>query len=742
MTERGAEYIEQILGRDGRLTEPGMWPGGFQSREGQLMGAYPIDGAIRNRTHVIIEAPTGTGKTLMYLVPATYHASKHGKRVVIVTANLTLQRQLIDKDLPRLRAALPWPFTYAEMKGRNNFICRKRADLERAEPKHDWTPQEKFQVAQLLHWERTSLDGDKTRLPTEVFDRVSKRFFIKSEDCDADRCVHHHRTTKKDENATPPPAPWENAPPPAQAANDRVPLPETCFADLAREDALQADIIVTNYHMLCMHIRGYAKVLPLFDVAILDEAHMAADIARKCFGYEMTPGTIPHNAAVLREIAKDNRAERELDIRVPGVETIYDEGPDNDNATEDDIEGESLAPAEKIDVSNIDPAELADRLVHLSDKFFECLENLRDAAPIALPRADFVPDWRALHHALLCAARICDVHSDAVLDASPKDARFYNKAKDRLYQIADRVYAAMTMRGDDRFVYIVAEEDRDRNPRLILQQKALLVDDRFRARLFTEDTAVVLTSATLRTHGTFSHLCRDIGLDKEAAQFALASPFDLSKQARLIIPAPDNAQMPAPTDPGFNDTVVRILRRVITMAHGRTLALFTSWARLHYVESHLGDVGYRVLVQGRMSRQQLLKTFQEDVSSVLLATGSFWAGIDVPGEALSCLVIDKLPFEPDDPLSIAMKAVMKRQKLNPFYDWVMPRAILTFKQGLGRLIRRTTDRGVMMVLDNRLTKKGYGRPFLRSLDLPEECIVHRSEIISEFLGYPPGAVDP
>jgi ATP-dependent DNA helicase DinG len=742
VTDHGAEYIAEILGRGGRLTEPGVWPGGFEPREGQLMGAYPIDGAIRNRTHVIIEAPTGTGKTLMYLVPAIYHAAKHGKRVVIVTGNLTLQRQLIDKDLPRLRAALPWSFTYAEMKGKNNFLCRKRADLERAEPKHDWTPPEKSQVTHLLQWERASLDGDKTRLPIEVLSRVSKRFFIKSEDCDADRCVHHHRSTKKDESARPPPAPWDIEAAAVSTTGEKIPLPETCFADVAREDALTADIIVTNYHMLCMHLRGYAKVLPKFDVAILDEAHMAADIARKCFGYEMTPATIPHNAAVLREVAKDSRAERTLDIRLPGVETIYDEGPDVDSE-EYDAESEAFEPDAPIDVSGIDPTELADRLVHLSNTFFGCLEDLRDVAPIALPRAEFVPNWRDLHHALLCAARICDLHADAILEASPKDARYYNKAKDRLYQIADRISAAMMMRGDNRFVYIVAEEERDKNPRLVLQQKALLVDDRFRERLFTNDTAVVLTSATLRTNGHFKFICNDLGLDHERTMKSfLASPFDMSKQTRLIIPAPDNAQMPAPTDPAFNDTVVRILRRVIAMARGRTLALFTSWSRLHYVESRLGDVGYRVLVQGRMSRQQLLKTFQEDVSSVLLATGSFWAGIDVPGEALSCLVIDKLPFEPDDPLSIAMKAVMKRQQLNPFYDWVMPRAILTFKQGLGRLIRRTTDRGVMMVLDNRLTKKGYGRPFLRSLDLPEECIVHRSEIISEFLGYPTDAVEP
>ena len=148
----------------------------------------------------------------------------------------------------------------------------------------------------------------------------------------------------------------------------------------------------------------------------------------------------------------------------------------------------------------------------------------------------------------------------------------------------------------------------------------------------------------------------------------------------------------------------------------------------------LGDVGYRVLVQGQMERGALLTEFQRDVSSVLLATGSFWAGVDVPGEALSCLVIDKLPFEADDPLSLAIKAQLQKQHLSPFQHWNIPRAILTLKQGLGRLIRTTEDRGVMMVLDNRLTQKSYGGQFLRSLDLPQSCIVYRSEVIAEFLG--------
>jgi ATP-dependent DNA helicase DinG len=226
-----------------------------------------------------------------------------------------------------------------------------------------------------------------------------------------------------------------------------------------------------------------------------------------------------------------------------------------------------------------------------------------------------------------------------------------------------------------------------------------------------------------------------VGLEEsEVTTGFLPTPFNMEEQARLVVPAPDNRKLPAPTEPGFDAMVVQMLRRAIRLARGRTMALFTSKRRLRFVADSLGDVGYRVLVQGQMERGALLAEFQRDVSSVLLATGSFWAGVDVPGEALSCLVIDKLPFEHGDPLSAAIKAQMQREHLNYFQQWIIPRAILTLKQGLGRLIRTTEDRGVMMILDSRLTQKPYGAQFLRSLDLPASCIVYRSEVIAEFLG--------
>ena len=715
--ESEASYIHDILGSDGILSR--RWEH-FHSRDGQIMGAYPIDGAIRNRTCVMIEAPTGTGKTLMYLVPAIYHAWRHGRRVLVVTANLTLQRQLIEKDLPSLLRSLPWDFTFAELKGRQNFICRKRADLERHEPS-DWEADEqKQQVKDLLAWEQTDASGDKQRLQYSIYSKVDKRLFVRSDDCERDHCRFHAKDDERDPNIL------------------------RCFAEVARAEAMKAQVVVTNYAMLCLHLRGYAAVLPPFDIAILDEAHVAADIARERFGFDMRPGAFPHAVKLLGKLTNLDDKDTDEIIEVPAAPPRRLEAAVNDNTeiAEGGLDDDSDDPYEEPDegppaedLSDIDPAALAKDILDRGQKFFLRLGDLRENAPIALPKADFVEDWAELVRLLRLGARVYSAKAARLETGSARGraiGRQCDKAAQNCGQLANRVQGAMTLDDPDRFVYFVAE---DEEQRISLCQRALLVGEWFKANLFTDDRTVVLTSATLRTNGSFAHVCRELGLEEPVVMsFFLPTPFNMPEQSRLIVPAPDNRRIPSPKDKGFDEMVVRMVRHAVRLARGRTMALFTSRKRMRHVADHLGDVGYRVLVQGQMERGALLKEFQNDVSSVLLATGSFWAGVDVPGEALSCLIIDKLPFEASDPLSEAIKAQLVKQHLNPFQHWDIPRAILTLKQGLGRLIRTTDDRGVMMVLDSRLTQKSYGGQFLRSLDLPQSCIVYRSEVIAEFLG--------
>jgi ATP-dependent DNA helicase DinG len=705
-----ADYIEKILGKDGLLTRA--WPG-FVAREGQVMGAYPVDGAIRNRARVMIEAPTGTGKTLMYLVPATYHAAYHGRRAVVVTANLTLSKQLIAYDLPRLATTLPWRFTYAELKGRQNFVCRKRAEAERQELSPGWTREEKAQVKEVLAWEDRTLSGDKSDLKHELLRKVEKRLFVTSDDCDRERCPFF-----------------------GSRAEDAVQPEKRCFAESARTDAMDAQIVVTNYRMLCLHLRGYAAVLPPFDIAILDEAHMAADVARATFGFDMHHGAFSTAVQLLRTMEEDD--DPELFKKEETIETPI-EDPD---AAEAPVDEEAMAQGalavSRIDLDSVNPTALAGEILGLGQTFFRKLGDLRDAAPAALPYDNFVPGWEELRDKLRLAARLYTRRADNLHEKGARSVAIrYDKAAASSWNLSERVEHAMTLKDSDGFVYYVDEDD---DERVSLCQRAILVDQIFQSKLFTPGRSVIMTSATLRTGGTFNHVARDLGVPETPQQLltaTLPSPFNMAEQARLILPSADNDRMPGPTDKGFDEMVVRILRHAIKLAHGRTMALFTSRQRLQYVAKNLGDVGYQVLVQGApgaMQRGALLDEFKRDIHSVLLATGSFWAGVDVPGEALSLLVIDKLPFEADDPLSSAIKQQLRKRGLSPFQHWIVPRAILTLKQGLGRLIRATGDRGVMMLLDNRITRKSYGAQFLRSLDLPPACIVNRTDVIAEFLG--------
>jgi len=704
-------YIEDILGKDGLLTRA--WPG-FVAREGQVMGAYPVDGAIRNRARVMIEAPTGTGKTLMYLVPATYHAAYHGRRTVVVTANLTLSKQLIAFDLPRLATTLPWRFTYAELKGRQNFVCRKRAEAERTDLSPGWTREEKAQIAEVLAWEERTLSGDKSDLKHELGRKVEKRLFVTSDDCDREKCPFF-----------------------GSRGEDDVQPEKRCFAESARVDAMDAQIVVTNYRMLCLHLRGFAAVLPPFDIAILDEAHMAADVARETFGFDMHPGAFHAATQLLRTMEEDDDPElfkREETIETPIEDPDAAEAPIDDGAM-----AQGAIAVSKIDLDSVSPTVLGGEILGLGQTFFLKLSDLRDAAPAVLPYENFVPGWEELRDKLRLAARLYTRRADNLHEKGARSVALrYDKAAASSWHLSERVDHSMTLKDTESFVYYV---DEDEDERVSLCQRALLVDKVFQARLFTPGRSVIMTSATLRTGGTFNHVARDLGIPDIDPVWTinLPTPFNMAEQARLVLPSADNDRMPGPTDPGFDEMVVRILRHAIKLAHGRTMALFTSRKRLQYVAKNLGDVGYRVLVQGApgaMQRGALLEEFKRDIHSVLLATGSFWAGVDVPGEALSLLVIDKLPFEADDPLSSAIKQQLRKRGFSPFQHWIVPRAILTLKQGLGRLIRSTDDRGVMMLLDNRITRKSYGAQFLRSLDLPPSCIVNRTDVIAEFLGEP------
>jgi ATP-dependent DNA helicase DinG len=635
----GNDYLADVFGPVGMFAD--RFPG-YETRPGQVALARMIDHGMENGRHVLGEGPCGTGKGFMYGVPAVWHAHHRGKRVVIVTANIALQEQLVRKDLPMLRDVLPWPFTFALLKGRNNFVCHQRvADAQaQGELRGLLDEHQRHQADDVLAWVKETTTGDVSELPFVPAPGVWSRFAVSSDECLGASC----------------------------------PYRATCFSERAIAAAHEANLIVTNYHLLFAHLAVRQQtdedlVLPAFDMLVLDEAHEAADIARDCFGFSVSEFAV-------------RRLARAADL--------------------------------------LGHRELGDVLRAEARQLFEALGRYarspryqsRLTAPGFASGSDLVSALVTLTR--LAANTAADEEADVNLRTKARAARRQADA------LGSRLAEALRV-ADPGKVYFI---ELDAKGRAKLGAKWLDVADLLRDELFARTSSVTLVSATLTTGGTFDFVRRELGVAADALELVAESPFDFRRQALLVIPD----GIPEPRDPRFADAVAGAMQQVIDACDGRVLGLFTSYKIMNAVyEQIAGDI-HRVFKQGDLPRTELARIFKEDVGSVLLGTESFWTGIDVPGEALTGVVIDKLPFpNVEDPV---VNAICARDK-GWFPNYFLPRAIIMLRQGVGRLIRSQSDIGVVVILDPRIADKPYGRKFLRSL--PPMMSSRKLANISRFL---------
>jgi len=597
------EYLDEVFGDGGLLAR--RFPG-YEKREGQVALARVVDQAMREERHALGEGPCGTGKGVAYGVPSVWHARHRGKKVVIATANIALQEQLVRKDLPLLSEVLPWPFTFALLKGRNNFLCHDRmAESEARGELAGFTGDDlDRQLAEVAAWAETTTTGDVSELPFVPPPQVWSRFSVGSDDCKGDGCRFR----------------------------------DACFAERAKAAAAEADIVVTNYHLLFAHLAvrretGQDLVLPAFDYLVLDEAHEAADIARDFF------------------------------------------------------------------------AAVAD---HARSPGYKC----------RLKRPGFASAARLLKPLDELAAVAGRIEEDESLD---KEDRAEGRiARRQASTAAARLRAAPALSAPGKVYFI----DLDQKGRAKLGAKPVHVADLLREELFGGTASVTMVSATMTTAGTFDFIRAEAGVPDDALAVVAESPFDFEHQALLVVPE----GLPDPREPEFVEAAADAFKKVIDLCDGRTLGLFTSYRNLNAVHERVRRNGHRVLRQGELPRTELTRVFKEDVGSVLLGTESFWTGIDVPGEALTGLVIDKLPFpNMDDPVVDAICAADR----NAFNSYLVPRAIIMLRQGVGRLIRSQSDVGVAVILDRRIADKPYGHRFIRSL--PPMLTTRNLDNISRFL---------
>ena len=591
---------------------------------------------------LLVEAGTGTGKTIAYLVPAILAR----QRVLISTGTKNLQEQIYFKDLPVLREALGLRFTAAYMKGRGNYLCLHRFATMRDDVEAG-SPADRLYLKLVDDWAATTETGDRA----EIQDLPEDVSFWSDIAATAENCL-----------------------------GTECPEYDDCFVTLMRYRAAQADVVIVNHHLLCadaaVRQNAYGEVIPECPLAVIDEAHQLEDVATQYFGFSISNYR-------LDELTRD--LERLLASREVA-----------------DSEGRVGLALNRVD----DHARLFFSALALARREFPLLASAFSGTG-SEDRARISPD-------MLEPVREPGRHLLDALTGLEATVALARESSEDLNAIGRR---AAALRDELRF--LLDANDRDyvfylefRGRGLFLRASPIDVSSLVRNLLLDRFTATVLTSATLTVEGTFTYIRSRLGVER-AEELQLPSEFIFRNQAILYLPK----QMPSPKTPAFAQAAAREVVDILTRTQGRAFVLFTSYAMLRAVQPVVeSTLDYPILVQGTAPRSALLQQFRQTPHSVLLATSSFWQGVDVVGDALSCVIIDRLPFaSPGDPVVAARIDAIVQRGGDGFADLQVPLAVLTLLQGLGRLIRHRRDRGVLAILDPRISTMPYGRRFLASL---------------------------
>lgn len=655
--EPPGDYIQQVFGSDGFLAKA--MPS-YRPRDGQIALARSIDRGIREGRHVIGEGPCGVGKSFAYSVPAVYHSVFNGKRVCIVTANKNLQRQIYQKDLADLARTVPWQFKYAIRKGHSSYLCLRNFEADSWQEVLRENPEYQEVIDATVEWAGSTSTGDFEDSPGPP-PKAWAAFSTSREDCDGRKCRNF----------------------------------EDCFAKAARDRAVGAHVIVTNYHLFFLHLKlgPESKILPAFDVVILDEAHNAANIAREFFGQELTFGAIYRCAAPLHMV---------------------------------DVRGFKAKAAklrdEVMKLTNIMWHELAAR-ARAKRHIFRNTDAL-NSEPLEAVLIDVAKLYAAAADALDPPGET----RSAAAAAKGSEAENWRKLSRRSAE-KSAILAEFRTVGNEYVTYFIEGSGNEEKGKYVkLKSKAVEVGGYLRRSMFERYPTVVQTSATLMVRGgqdgDFGYLRREMGMNKMgdlesiiAEEIAVESPFNWGRQALLVIPRSMPEFVHGSTK--WDDAVCEHLEQAVNAARGRTLGLFTSYRMMRLAAEHLRKrTKWRVLMQGEATNRELAAQFQTDVGSVLLGTESFSEGVSIEGEACTCVVLDKVPFlNQDDPVIQALELRMKARgsRDSVFQTHMLPEAIISFKQRVGRLIRTVTDVGVVVMLDKRLLTKPYRTQFLKSI---------------------------
>jgi ATP-dependent DNA helicase DinG len=633
---KGSPSLNQFFGPGGVLsqTHPA-----YEFRRGQLQMAQAVEQALEERRHLIVEAGTGTGKTLAYLMPVI----RSGKRVIISTGTKNLQEQLFHKDVPFLERAL-FPegnrkLSVCYMKGRNNYLCRKKLyDLTGQPVLNGLDEIEQYRA--IAAWEENTGSGDRSELASlPEASALWHKLDARADTCLGQKC-----------------SAWDK-----------------CFVTEMHRRAMESDIIIVNHHLFFADLAikqqadgaPDAGILPEAGAVIFDEAHELEDVAGSYFGISVS-------AARLEELCRDVEASLQRN-------RMYTSG----------LSGAIKSLRER-------SAFFFSLLPEGEGRF--AFENRREF--LEENGEEFLGLQRSLTH---IGAELENMPS------KPEEVYAFSRRAQEL-----QVQLGFAMESEDRNTVFWIERRRTGREKLNVSLQATPIDvgPVLRECLWSKLDTVVLTSATLAVGGGFDYIRQRLGIE-HAKDLVLPSHFDYPNQAILYVP-PD---LPDPRTPQFSVKAAERIRKLLEITRGRAFVLFTSYAQMRDIYQRLlGEVEFPMLLQGDAPKSALLEEFRLTPNCVLFATSSFWQGVDVQGEQLSCVIIDRLPFAvPSDPVVAARVKAIDAEGGNAFFQYQVPSAVITLKQGFGRLIRSLHDRGLLVLLDNRILKKQYGRVFVESL---------------------------
>ncbi len=673
--------VAGLLAPEGPLAD--LLPG-YEHRESQLEMLLAVAQIQSRGGTLVVEAGTGTGKSLAYLVPSIARSVRHRERVVVSTNTHTLQEQLMGKDLPSLREWLPWDFKAVLLKGRSNYVSLRRWRRYLVEPCLD--ADELMFKLKVLIWLHSTESGDRSEL--RLYGREEVLWTrIASDPLD---CVGIHCTK------------------------------EDCYVHRARAEAETADLVVINHALLLADAEVGGGLLPEYDHLVIDEAHHLEDAATRGLRQEADgPGVL----ALLDRLAGGLLADLE---RQPHL-----------GASSDALSGagpQAVAAAERVRAlfqladgwvaARLGETERREESVRLT----HALREDEGWGDIQLAGENAVTALVALDLSLRKA--VGGAREWLGGEEPDQGVRELEMIRGRL-EVATRLLDEALLRPDANRVYWFSQVSRAEN--LLLRAAPVNVGSLLRERVYAERRSTVFTSATLAVGGTFDYFSSRVGLGPEIEEMILPSPFDFYHQALVCLPT----DMPLPEHESFDVAVEELVAAVARRVGGRTLVLFTSHRQLRDVHAALKqrvDLD-EVLILGQGidgQRRQLLKTFEEAERPLLLGTASFWEGIDIPGERLSCVIMVRLPFPvPTDPVYAARAELVR----DPFAQLALPQAALRLKQGFGRLIRRSTDRGAVVILDNRILGRDYGKAFLDVLPPASRYVGPGAEVADRVGGW-------